>query len=211
MAAPELPELKNKESPMKKLLVIAALLSAPAFAQANLVVNGSFEDYNSITPGNWSVFGSGKGWTTGPNGVEIRNAIAGTAAHGARFAELDAGGNSWISQTIQTYANQALELTFSYAPRAGVSAASNPIEVFWNNQLLGTMTGTGSTWENKSYDVFADAKGLGVLQFASAGVSDSYGGSLDNVSVTAIPEPGTSSMLLAGLGILAAVARRRRV
>lgn len=195
---------------MKKILAIAALLSVPAFAQANLVVNGSFEDYTSITPGNWSIFGSGNGWTTDANGVEIRNAIAGTAAHGVRFAELDTTGNSSIFQTIQTYANQAVQLTFSYAPRADVSAASNSIEVFWNSQLLGTMTGTGSSWENKSYNLFADANGEGVLKFAAAGVSDSLGGSLDNISVTAIPEPGTSAMLLAGLGILAAVARRRR-
>ncbi|MBL8430600.1 MAG: PEP-CTERM sorting domain-containing protein [Dechloromonas sp.] len=195
---------------MKKLLAIAALLSVPTFAQANLVVNGSFENYTSITPGSWSIFGSGYGWTTGANGIEIRNAIAGTAAHGVRYAELDAAGNSWISQTIQTYANQALELTFSFAPRAGVSAASNPIQVFWNNQLVDTMTGTGATWVTMSYDLFADANGQGVLKFAATGISDSYGGSLDNVSVTAIPEPGSSAMLLAGLGILAASLRRRR-
>lgn len=199
---------------MKKLLVIAALLSAPAFAQANLVVNGSFEDYTSVAAGKWSTFGSGYGWTTGTNGVEIRNAVAGTAADGVRFAELDTNRNSWISQTIHTYANQALELTFSYAPRAGVSADSNKIKVFWNDDLLGTVTGNGkkgSSWLDLVFDVQADANGLGLLKFAAAGASDRLGGSLDNVSVTAIPEPGTSAMLLAGLGILAAVARRRRV
>ena len=195
---------------MKKLLAVVALLSAPAFAQANLVVNGSFEDYTSVAPGKWSTFDSGYGWTTSAIGVEIRNAVAGTAADGVRFAELDTSGNSWISQTIHSYANQALELTFSYAPRGGVSSASNTIEVFWNNQLLDTMTGTGSTWVNKSYDLFADANGLGILKFAAAGVSDTYGGSLDKVSVTAVPEPDTSAMLLAGLGILAAVTHRRQ-
>ena len=199
---------------MKKLLVIAALLSAPAFAQANLVVNGSFEDYTSVTPGNWNVFyGGGYGWTTGANGVEIRNAVAGTAAEGVRFAELDAHANSWISQTIHTNALQSLELAFSYAPRASVSAGSNPIQVFWNDQSLGTVTGNGnkgSSWFDLVYNVQADASGFGVLKFAAVGVSDSLGGSLDNVTVTAVPEPNTSAMLLAGLGILAAVTRRRQ-
>lgn len=198
---------------MKKLLAIAALLSAPAIAQANLVVNGSFEDYSTVAAGTWSTFGSGYGWTTGTNGVEIRNAVVGTAAEGVRFAELDTNVNSWISQTIQTNANQALELSFSYAPRADVSAGSNPIQIFWNDQSLGTITGNGnkgSSWLDLIYDVQADANGFGVLKFAAIGVSDGLGGSLDNISVTAIPEPDTSAMLLAGLGILAAVTRRRQ-
>ncbi|TXT28472.1 MAG: hypothetical protein FD131_3053 [Rhodocyclaceae bacterium] len=198
---------------MKKLLVIAALLSAPAIAQANLVVNGSFEDYTTVTPGHWSIFNSGYGWTTGANGVEIRNAVAGTAADGVRFAELDTTGNGWISQTIQTNAFQSLELAFSYAPRAGVAAKSNGIQIFWNDQSLGSITangGSGPSWLDLVYDVQADSSGFGVLKFAAIGTSDGLGGSLDNISVTAIPEPGSAAMLLAGLGILAVTARRRR-
>jgi hypothetical protein len=198
---------------MKKLLAIVALLGAPALAQANLVVNGSFEDYSSVTAGNWSIFGSGNGWTTGANGVEIRNAVAGTAAQGVRFAELDTTANSWISQIIQTNANQALELSYSYAPRAGVASNSNGIQIFWNGLSLGTISGNGnngSSWNDLVYDVQADANGFGVLKFASIGVSDSLGGSLDNIAVTAVPEPETGAMLLTGLGILAAVTRRRK-
>lgn len=198
---------------MKKLLAIAALVSVPAFAQANLVVNGSFEDYTSIAPGRWANFGSGYGWTTGPLGVEVRNAVAGTAADGVRFVELDTTGNSWISQTIHTHANQTLELSFSYAPREGVVAGSNGIQAFWNGTSLGAFTANGnpnSGWMDLSFDVQADAGGLGTLMFRAIGKSDSYGGSLDNVVVTAVPEPDSAALMLAGLGILAAVARRRK-
>lgn len=198
---------------MKKLMTIGALLIAPAVAQANLVTNGSFEDYSTVGAGSWSTFGSGYGWTTGAKGVEIRNAVAGVAADGVRFAELDTSGNSWISQTIHTNANQALDLTFSYAPRAGVSAASNKIEVFWNGRSIGKFTGdgnSGSIWFNADIDVQADANGIGVLRFAAIGTSDSYGGSLDNISVTAVPEPGSAAMFIAGLGVLVGVARRRQ-
>jgi len=51
---------------------------------------------------------------------------------------------------------------------------------------------------------------LGILKFAAIGISDSDGGSLDNISVTAIPEPETIAILLTGLGLLAAVTRRRK-
>jgi hypothetical protein len=56
------------------------------------------------------------------------------------------------------------------------------------------------------------------LKFSGSGESDSYGGSLDNVSLTKItldpnippvPEPESYAMLIAGLGLMATIARRR--
>ena len=97
-------------------------------------------------------------------------------------------------------------------PRAAVSANSNEIEVFWNSLSLTTIVGNGnnrSSWLDHVYNVQADANGLGILKFAAIGISDSDGGSLDNISVTAIPEPETFAMLLTGLGLLAGVTRRR--
>jgi hypothetical protein len=76
------------------------------------------------------------------------------------------------------------------------------IKVFWNSLSLTTITGNGNNrfgWLDHVYNV---ENGLGILKFAAIGISDSDGGSLDNISVTAIPEPETIAILLTGLGLL---------
>jgi hypothetical protein len=48
------------------------------------------------------------------------------------------------------------------------------------------------------------------MKFAAIGISDSNGGSPDNISATAIPEPEPIATLLTGLGLLAAVTHRSK-
>jgi len=63
-------------------------------AQANLVVNGSFED-PSLNYGTWSVFGAISGWTAlSGSGIEVQNHAAGTPYDGANLVELDSYDNS---------------------------------------------------------------------------------------------------------------------
>lgn len=201
---------------IKKLSAIALMLAFPALAQAstNLLQNGSFEDY-VVDSGHWSTFFTTNGWNTSKKtGVEVRYDVAGTAEDGNKFAELDTNQNSWISQTVLTAPGEALTLSFWYAPREGVSTGSNKIAVFWNGEKLTVVKGNGYSntgWIHYTATVYADGDGSSVLKFAARGDSDSYGGSLDNVSLTAaVPEPETYAMLLAGLGLVGAVARRRK-
>lgn len=205
------------------LLIAAPLLAASLPGTAapvlnpgvNIVVNGSFEDTDAATAGiqpqatsSWGVYASLPGWTS-TNGIEVRNANAGTAQDGVDFLELDVYQNSTISQTLSTVAGHLYNISFWYAPRIlGVNAGStNDIAVIWNGSTLATETGNTAGWVHYSYNV--TAQGNDVLSFAGVGTSDGAGGSLDNVSVSAVPEPGALS--LAGLALLGAGAARRRL
>lgn len=193
------------------LITALALASIPA--QATLLTDGSFESV-SIANGSWTTLytsSATSGWISGSAGYEIRNNVAGTAEDGHVFVELDTNRNSSISQIVKTTLGQTYNLSFWYAPRAGVSYNSNPIEVLWNGKEVGTVSGDGakSAWSEVKYSL--TGTGNDTLTFMAVGTSDSYGGSIDNVKLTAaVPEPETYAMLLAGLGLMGTVARRRK-
>jgi len=201
---------------MKKLLVITALLSLPMLAIAGpisateLLNNGSFES-NLQGASSWKIYSSLTGWTAAAGGIELRNQVAGNAADGSNFVELDTTGNSSISQQFATVVGQTYNLSFAYAERAGVAASSNGIS--WSagnvsNSIFGQDTNTNWTVMNTSF-VATDV--LTTLRFSAVGTSDGYGTSLDAVSVIqAVPEPASFSLLLAGLSACAFVSRKRR-
>jgi hypothetical protein len=198
-----------------RTIALAVLLATPLLANAglqNLVVNGGFEATNQNN-GSWNIYQDLPGWTGGIAGIELRNNVAGTASEGHNFVELDTTKNSSMWQSFSSTAGQHFTLSFDYSPRPGVATASNGIEVLWNNTNVATFTQAGGSlnaWSSQSFDLIGAANSSTLL-FRAIGVSDSYGGSLDNVRLTTapIPEPETWAMMMLGMGALGVVARRR--
>ncbi len=192
------------------LFVVAGVASAAPF---ELIKNGNFEK-NGVSDKTWTITNTLSGWTVGPDGVEVRNNVAGAAKYGKNYLELDANRNSWISQSIDTVAGTQYNLTFYYAPRENTRADTNGIDVYWNNTLMlheamDNLTSV-TNWYKVDLSMFAVGS-LSTLQFKASGLSDSIGGSLDNVSLTAhVPEPGTLAAMLLGLGMLGFTLRRRQ-
>jgi hypothetical protein len=189
-------------------------LSLAATAQAaapNLVVNGSFEA-DPIAANSWVIRPTITGWTGAPD-IELQNHLEGNLPqHGEQLVELDTFANSAMSQTIS--ATGWVILSFWYTPRIGWGAGTHGVQVslgsFSSVVMDGVAGGTVPQWQRFSALVDLGSSGSAVLRFAATGTSDMAGGLIDNVSVTAVPEPSTSALALGGGLALAAWWRRRR-
>jgi hypothetical protein len=190
------------------LAVLAAGLLGASSASAGQLFSSTFESA-PFGYGSWGNVSGIDGWTGGPNQIEVQNHAAGSPAAGGgdKFVELDTFANSSMSRTIGA---GTFDLSFLYSPRPGVAAASNVIEVFLNQTLLGAYTGDGQgdtvwTTENLHFTT-----GGGLLTFAAAGVSDSLGGYVDNITLsTGVPEPAIWGLMLVGFGLTGLTLRRR--
>jgi hypothetical protein len=197
---------------MKKVILASIVFVLSWNVQAaNIVVNGSFES-PELKAKTWKVFQSIDGWSTVGAGIEIRNNVAGSAYEGNQFAELDSHGkqsNSSISQTLSTMLGKVYKLSFAYSPRIKQPEDTNGIDVFWNGNLLQSISGAGSKVHDwLVYSFMVQGTGKDVLAFEATGKQDTLGGSLDDVSVSAVPIPAAA--LLFAPALLGLIGLRRR-
>lgn len=207
---------------MKKTKIASSLLISLVLggtAQAQALVNGGFElpsgtAYASL-PGNSTVIA---GWKTVNNGVEWFNPSAyygiGSANEGAMVVDLAnyvyTGGG--IAQSFATVVGQTYNLSFSLGThqlygRDGtahfdVSVAGNSIgyDIVNASPVI--------AWSPKSLSFLA-TNALTTLTFSNNQNPYLHFAYLDGVSVSAVPEPESYALLLAGLAMVGVLARRR--
>jgi hypothetical protein len=183
--------------------------------------NAFFGNLNSTGP-SWDRWKNLNGWrTVVGSGIEVQsNRTLSTidAQAGTKYVELDSTRNSGMAQTIALGIGSYM-LSFWYSPRTS-DPKTNGIEFSLGN-ALGYLTGGYATagtpatavvgrW-TKIWRIF-DVKTAGNydLRFTATGLSDSYGGLLDSVDVAKVPLPAAGFGLMAALGGLAALRRRRQ-
>jgi hypothetical protein len=194
-------------------IITVAVVLLSTSAKANLIVNGSFEVLpNTLGNGSWTTYNSIPGWTASYGSIEVRNNVEGVAQDGNIFVELDAYYNSSMySQTVATNVGELYTLSYYYAPRQNVALESNPIELYFNNTLVDYYTSysnSNNSWVQRVFTV--TGTGSDVISFKAVGKDDSYGGSIDNVSLVAsVPEPSVA--ILIGFGLFSLLGFRRKV
>jgi PEP-CTERM motif len=167
-------------------------------AQANLIVNGSFET------------GDFTGWTltgnTGFTGVECPGAGFAGPGDGNCDAFLGpVGSNGTLSQTFPTVVGQVYSISFDFQPDGGVTSFFSAV---WDAQpaLFSVTNPAASSYQVLTFNALATT----LTTSLSFNFRDDPGFlKLDSVSVT-VPEPSTLALFGAGLAGLAAFRRRRK-
>lgn len=201
-------------------IAMASLLAAPA--QANIIANGSFESgvRNTATPGvcsdtisGWSVSSLGS-----CGGIDWINNSLWTAQDGNYSIDLNSFNTGAITQSFATVAGGQYQVSFYLAGNPGQQNVKNMDVLIDGVDLITgspdfSFNNAGTSGSNMGWTLntftFTAGSAMTSLEFRSL-MTGAAGPALDNVSVTAVPEPGTYAMMLAGLALLGGVQLRRK-
>lgn len=188
--------------------VVVAVFAASA--NANLIVNGGFED-NNVAAGSWNYYSAAavNGWS-GSN-VEIWDSYGGVvAAEGTQHAELNAhpytGTLFSIYQDFATVIGQTYDVSFFYRARSSNAEAFRFTLASLNVLLTDHVVGQWSQYS----DSFVASNTSSRIRFTTTDKS-TVGNFLDGIVVLAratVPESGSLVLFVVGLLGLAMVRRR---
>lgn len=192
---------------MKKALVIATLAAVSAASQAATVFSDDFE-------GNaYGLNAVPTGWTVTNGTVDIIGPLFFNLCGAGNGKCIDLDGSSSdagiLSKSLNLTAGVQYTASFQLAgnQRGGLTDTGTVAFGFGGTNLNYSLT-SAQAFSTYQLVFTPGSTGFYSLSFANAG-GDNVGALLDNVSVTAVPEPETYAMLLAGLGLMGAVVRRK--
>lgn len=218
-------------------ILLSSVLALSGTAMANTVFFDSFE---APEVNGWWVYQDGVGDTGGwtaisGTGIEIQDngAVGGvTAYHGEQYVELDSdysrGGdgtadmtNSAMATLFDFVVGQEYQISFAYRPRTNTTG-DNGIELFTGMLNGSTFTDkflllqvSETTSSLPGWTVFSTrftaTESMNAFGFGAFGKSNSLGGFIDAVEVSAVPIPGAALLFLSGIVGLGASRRRRSV
>ena len=172
---------------------LAAVLLAGG-ASAQLVTNGGFET------------GDLSGWTANEVSFPIYTVTSPVASgsYAAQIAGFSYGPDT-LSQTIATTAGQGYRLSFAYWQD---DFYPNGFDVSWNGTSVFSNTdiNTGNAYALGSVRVV----GTGSDTLVFTAYNDPAFTYLDDVALTAVPEPESWALLIAGFGAIGVAIRSRR-
>lgn len=196
-------------------ICVAFALGLGSAASAATVSNGGFEA--ASFQGNWQTYGAGSssltGWNIDRGSIDLINAYW-QHAGGSYSIDLDGSSPATISQTIDNLiVGQRYILNFSLASNGTSTRGVNAQIGATSDEFV--FDGAGTTYSNMGWlkqelEFTAEDTSL-LLSFASTTPGNSVKGvALDNISISAVPLPAGMPLLLAGLGGIIALKRRKK-
>jgi len=198
-------------SVLSRCAAAAVLAMAGSGVHANLLTNGSFEDNLIDPPGVWEHQNPPPGWTVSGSGsgpvIFSNSYLGGPVGAGSQAAQLEWHTQA-LSQQFATVLNQPYELSFMVS---GYNAALAPLNVAVG-PVFGNYVGANGTWTTHTLSFTGTGSPMTVTFTNTGGAAGTYGfyPHIDNVSVTAVPEPSAYALALAGLGVMGLLGRRRK-
>ncbi len=173
----------------------------------NLVQNGGFETGDFT---DWTVMGhggteiNGTGLYVEPNGYGGAQGEAYGAHSGNYYCYFGPiGGDSTVSQSVTDTLGTPYQLAYWVA---GNGTGPSNLEVYWNNLLVSGISSPIPNQPYTQYMVDVTGTGLDTLEFGMR--NDPAADALDDVTLTAVPEP--ASLALVGIATIGLLRRQRR-
>jgi hypothetical protein len=184
----------------------------------------AFYTYNAPS----ALTGADKAWLVTGTSVDVViypdfGAIPAPSTRSLELSGSPAPGGITLNQAISTVAGTSYQLSFDYAGNPGFGGLTNPhaastdFNVNWNgsNTLVtfasSALPGIAGVVHYVSSVWVSDGSALSLSFYTT--LSASSGTVIDNIdvsSVSAVPEPGEWAMMIAGLGMVSVIARRRK-
>lgn len=214
---PEKIYIQQSFTPMKNKLfkifvsALSLVLLAGQAKAALLVTNGDFSDLTGLSSsgGNWYGGAVPYGWTSSVGGSLTYAVINSGGNYIANLGALStATPFAALTQNIGILDNTAsITLTYTLTSLSGTLNSGVAIYNASNGNVLASATfNTSGTHSVTALDVAAGTQIR--IGFWQASPSNSPG--LDNVMVTVVPEPGSLSLALGGIAVMAVLRRRHR-
>jgi choice-of-anchor C domain-containing protein len=209
--------------PVRTTLSILAALAMAAPLSANLLTNGSFETASGVCTLASTSLQCIDSWQVASGNVHrVNSSTFWPAQEGQWSLDLDGSVAGAVQQTFATLPGTSYLVTFAMAGNFDDLPVVKPMRVSADGQsadfTFDTTGHSGSNmgWVQHSWTFVADDLSA-TLQFqsltAALGLQQGWGATLDNVSVTAVPQavPEPSTCLLLGMGLAGMACWRKRV
>ncbi len=195
----------------KQLAVVAALLLGSSLTHAASPIFS--DDFNSYPADqfNWAPPAL-SGWTVSPNGtVDIHGAggVFDLIPGNGSYVDLDGTTSSsgLFSNNVNLVGGTTYTLSFDLAGSHRGSAET--VNVNFGSTATSNLLNSDDPFLTLTLNFTPGSSGSYSLSYLNVG-GDNIGALLDNVSVSAIPETEIYAMLLAGLGLMGFMTRRRK-